>query len=310
MSFWENSKTLLPVYKNMAQQTLTETVNIMLTPQFYILKKVTLPVKYAFQAKKVAASMFDGLLENSQNYDYLVYKENDDWVFIAYDLKEISHFLSSKGISSDKVAKVFFAQQALSSFSAPVRLGSKDALASMDDTVVLVPQSALAENSKTVLMDEGFTPKNGISLHGAFSSFISQKQALGIAALFMLFALAFFVEGWRYSQSSQNTKAEITALIEEYPTLQSAYTRQSIAAKYRNIDKSEKKKRDMVKTLAGMIFKGVTVDTFKMNEKGFAVRFKCTDAKVAKHLRELAKKEGFPSVKTLTGNIVSIEEKL
>ena len=294
----------------MAQQTLTETVNIMLTPQFYILKKVTLPVKYAFQAKKVAASMFDGLLENSQDYDYLVYKENDDWVFIAYDLKEISYFLSSKGISADKVGKIFFAQQALSSFSAPVRLGSKDALVSMDDTVVLVPQSALAENSNTVLMDEGFTPKNGISLHVAFNSFISQKQALGIAALFMLFALAFFVEGWRYSQSSQNTKAEITALIEEYPTLQSAYTRQSIAAKYRNIDKSERKKRDTVKTLAGMIFKGVKVDTFKMNEKGFAVRFKCTDAKVAKHLRELAKKEGFPSVKTLTGNIVSIEEKL
>jgi len=294
----------------MAQQTLSETVNIMLTPQFYILKKVTLPVQYAFQAKKVAASMFEGLLEHPQNSDYLVYKENDDWVFIAYDLKEINHFLASKGISADKVDKIFFAQQALSSFSIPVRLGSKDALVSMDDTVVLVPQSALGDNSKTMLMDEGFTPKNGISLHGAFNSFISRKQALGIAALFTLFALAFFVEGWRYSQSSQNTKAEITALLEEYPTLQSAYTRQSIAAKYRNIDKNEKKKRDTIKTLAGMIFKGVKVDTFKMNEKEFTVRFKCTDAKVAKHLRELAKKEGFPSVKTLTGNIVSIEEKL
>ena len=294
----------------MAQQTLSETVNIMLTPQFYILKKVTLPVQYAFQAKKVAASMFEGLLEHPRNSDYLVYKENDDWVFIAYDLKEINHFLASKGISADKVDKIFFAQQALSSFSIPVRLGSKDALVSMDDTVVLVPQSALGDNSKTMLMDEGFTPKNGISLHGAFNSFISRKQALGIAALFTLFALAFFAEGWRYSQSSQNTKAEITALLEEYPTLQSAYTRQSIAAKYRNIDKNEKKKRDTIKTLAGMIFKGVKVDTFKMNEKEFTVRFKCTDAKVAKHLRELAKKEGFPSVKTLTGNIVSIEEKL
>ena len=47
-----------------------------------------------------------------------------------------------------------------------------------------------------------------------------------------------------------------------------------------------------------------------MNEKGFTVRFKCTGAKVAKHLRELSKQEGFPSVKTLTGNIVSIEGKL
>jgi len=310
LSFLGNSKILLPVYKNMAQQTLTETVNIMLSPQFYILKKVTLPVQYAFQAKKVAASTFDGLLDPSAQYDYLVYKENDNWSFIAYNLEEIAHFLHSKGISTDKVAKIFFAQQALTSFSAPVRLGSKDALVSLEDTVVLVPQSALSEETETVLMDESFTPKNGISLQGSFNSFISRKQALGIAVLFTLFALIFFVEGWRYAQSSQNTKMEIAALLEEYPTLQSAYTRQSIAEKYRNIDRNERKKRDTVKTLAGMIFKGVKVDTFKMNEKGFTVRFKCTDAKVAKRLRELSKKEGFTSVKTLTGNIVSIEETL
>jgi len=305
-----NSKPLLLVYRNMPKQSLSDTVNIMLTPQFYSLKKETLPLKYAFQVKKIAPSLFDGLLENTEKYDYLVYREGEVWVFIAYNLKAINHFLVSKGIRSEQVGKIFFAQQALDKFTAPVLLGDKDALAAIDGSVVLIPQAALEEGSETLTFDERFTPKHGVVLQGAFNSFLSKKQAIALATIFTLFALAFFLEGRRYSEGSEVTKAEIEALLEEYPALQSQYTRKSIAEKYRAIDKNERKKRDRVKTLGNMIFKGVTVDTFKMDDKGFLVRFKCTDAKVAKHLKELSKKEGFSSVKTLTGNIVQIEGKL
>jgi len=305
-----NSKTLLLVYKNMPEQSLSDAVDIMLTPQFYSLKKETLPLKYAFQAKKIAPSLFDGLLENTENYDYMVYKEGEIWVFIAYDLEAINHFLVSKGIRPEQVGKIFFAQQALDSFTAPVLLGAKYALAAIDGSVVVIPQAALQEDARTMTLDEHFTPKHGVVLQGAFNAFISKKQAITLATLLTLFALAFFVEGWHYSEGSEVTKAEIETLLKEYPALQSQYTRKSIAEKYRTIDKNERKKRDTVKTLANMIFKGVTVDTFKMDDKGFSVRFKCTDAKVAKHLRELSKTEGFSNVKTLTGNIVQIEEKL
>ena len=310
MSFLGNSKSLLLVYKNMPEQSLSDTVDIMLTPQFYSLKKEPLPLKYAFQAKKIAPSLFDGLLENTDKYDYMVYREEDTWVFIAYDLEAINHFLVSKGIQPEQVGKIFFAQQALSSFTAPVLLGEKDALTAIDGSVVVIPQVALEEGVETLTFDESFRPKHGVVLHGTFNAFISKKQAIALATLFTLFALAFFVEGWRYSRGSEVTKAEIEALIEEYPSLQSQYTRKSIAEKYRTIDKNERKKRDTVKTLGAMIFKGVTVDIFKMDDKGFSVRFKCTDAKVAKHLKELSKKEGFSNVKTLTGNMVQIEGKI
>jgi len=310
LSFWENSKSLLLVYRNMAQQSLSDTVNIMLSPQFYTLKKETLPLKYAFQAKKIAPSLFDGLLENTENYDYFVYRKEEVWVFIAYNPEVINHFLVSKGIRSEQVGKIFFAQQALDVLTAPVLLGAKDALAVIDGSVVLIPQSALQEGTETLTPDEHFAPKHGVMLQGAFNSLLTKKQAITLAALFTFFALAFFVEGWRYSQKSEVTKAEIEALIEKYPTLQSQYARKSIAEKYRAIDKNERKKRDTVKTLGEMIFKGVAVDTFKMDDKGFSVRFKCSDAKVAKHLKELSKKESFPSVKTLTNNIVQIGGKL
>ncbi len=309
MNFLGNSNRLLLVYRNMPQQAFSETVNIMLPPQFYTLKREALPVKYAFQAKKIAPSLFDGLLEHPEKYDYMVYKEADRWVFIAYDLSAISLFLKSKGIPTTQVAKVFFAQQSCPSFENPVLLGEKDALLAIDGTVVNVPQTALPEGLSPVSFDDSFTPKQGLTLHSASSALFTRKQAFGLAAFFILFSFTFFVEGWRYGSASQTLQDEINGLLEEYPALQSQYKRQSIAQKYRQIDKDERAKREYIKTVGEMIFKGVKIESFKMDNKGFSVRFLCSDAKVTRRLQELAKKEGFTQVKTLTGNVVSIEEK-
>lgn len=294
----------------MRQQELSQDVNIMLTPQFYTLKKEALPLKYAFQAKKIAPSLFDSLLENNESYDYFVYKEEEEWVFIAYSQKQISSFLSSKGIQAEQVGKIFFAQQALKLFSAPVLLGENNALTAIDNSVVLVPKTVLNENSKTLEFDDSFTPKSGVVLENSFHSFLSQKQAIGLAALFSIFAIIFFVEGWQYTNSSDDIKSEIRSLVEEYPSLQSQYTRQNVSQKYKTIDAKERRKREMIKTLGGMIFKGVKVDNFAMNDKGFKVMFNCNNEKVAKHLMELGKKIGFSSIKTLARNVVTIEEKL
>ena len=310
MSFLGNSKALLLAYSGMKEHSLSHSVNIMLTPQFYTLKKEKLPVKYLYQAKKIAPSLFDGLVEDIQKYDYLVYKEEDEWVFIAYDLEVISNFLLSKGIKPEQVVKIFFAQQASSSFTGPVLLGEREALISLDNTVVIVPQVALKENDDILLFGDSFTPKTGVTLQGVHGSILNKKQTMGLAAIFILFSFMFFVEGWRYAHDSQAIEEEMQVLLEEHPSLQSEYTRESIATKYRTIDKNERKKREVVKTLAGMIFKGVKVGSFKLNEKEFKIEFVCSDAKVAKRLVQLAKKVTFNSAKVMTDNVVHIEEKL
>jgi len=307
LSLLGNNKSLLLVYRNMGKPTLVDPVNIMFPPQFYTLKKETVPVRYAFQAKKIAPSLFEGLLESTETYEYMVFKEEDQWVFIAYSMHELSSFLESKGISASQVGKIFFAQQALDSFKEPVFLGEKDALLNIDGIVANVPQTVLPSDTKVTRVEEVASPKSGLALQGSQHSVISQKQAIGLSTLFMFFAILFFIEGWQYGSSSQKLQQEIDALLEEYPALQSQYKRKSIAEKYRAIDKNERQKRDTIKTLGGMIFKGVKVETFSMNNKTFTVRFVCLDAKVARRLKDLAKKEGFTSVKTLTGNIVSIE---
>lgn len=301
-------KKLLLVHTSMENVTLDERVNVLLTPQFYTLKKEALPVKYAYQAKKIAPSLFEGLLEEGGHYSYLVIKEEETWVFIAYDLERITTFLESKGITADKVSKVFFAQQAVDSFSAPLALNEKEALVVLENTVVLVPRIALGGEEKTSLVfDSSFTPKRGIALQGGSSALLSQKQAFSLAAVFMLFAGMFFFEGSRYGGENESANDELQSLYTSYPALQSSYARQGIVDKYRSINIKERKKRDAIKTFSGMIFKGVTLTALNVNEKGFKAQFSCANAGVAKRVKELAKKAHYNIAKVKGSTDLSIE---
>ena len=294
----------------MPDVTLRETVNVMVTPQFYTLKKEALPVKYAYQAKKIAPSLFDGLLEEDGNYEYMVSKEEEDWVFIAYDIKKITDFLALKGIKAEQVSKLYFAQQALASFTKPLLLGEKEALVSLDNTVVVVPQAVLEEDVATLTFSNDFTPKSGIGLQGAQASLLTLRQAVSLAVVFTVFALMFMVEGWRYGGDRESIEQELETLYASYPSLQSTYTRESIAAKYSAIDTLERRKRDVIKSLSDMIFKDVTLTSLKMDEKTFKAVFSCKNAKVVKRVKALAQKEKFSIRKITNGNDLYIEGRL
>ena len=304
-----DNKELLLAHKTMDRVTLVESANIMLSPQFYTLKKEALPVKYAYQAKKIAPSLFEGLLEDDGEYDYYVSKEDKGWSFIAYDTKKIMTFLESKGIYEAKVSKLFFAQQAVDALVYPVALNETEALAVHNGTVVQIPISALGlEERTTAKLDSSFVPKGGVSPQGGDTgSILTQKQALSLAAIFILFAGIFFVEAKRFGGDSQESIEELESLYVSYPALQSNYTRQGIVDKYRTMDKNERKKRDTVKAFSSMIFKGVTLTSLNVNEQAFKVNFTCSSESVAKRVKGLAKKAKY-AVASVNGSMdLSIE---
>ena len=303
-----NNKELILVHTSMKPVTLSHAVNVMLTPQFYTLKKEVLPLSYAYQAKRIAPSLFEGLVEEGRDYEYLVWKEEEAWVFLAYDLEMITAFLERKGFALENVSKIFFAQQAVDLFDKPLLLGENEALVSLDNMIVLVPRGALGEDEgHSLVFNNSFTPKKGVMLHDAYGSVLSLKQASTLAAIFTLFAIMFFVEGWRYSDNAQAGETQMQELLEVYPSLQSKYTRDSIVTKYKTIDTAERKKRETIKMVSEMIFKGVTLTLLEMNEKSFSVQFSCKDAKVANRVKALAKKNNLNTSAIAGSNDLKIE---
>ncbi len=307
MNFMGSNKELLLVHASMKRAFLSHDVNVMLTPQFYTLKKEALPVKYHYQAKRIAPSLFDGLLEDWGSYEYLVFKEEESWVFIAYNIGQIQSLLLSKGIKPEQVSKIFFAEQVCDLFTGPVLIGDKEALVALDHTVVVVPQTVLAEEAVPLTFDNSFTPKKGVTFRGVPSSLLTLNQTIVLTVLFTFFAAMFAVEGWRYGDQSKRGVEEMQQLMDQYPSLQSKMQRENIATKYKSIDTAERKKREVMRSLAGLIFKGVTLTSFSLTEKNYKAQFSCSDAKVAKRFKELAKKEKFKISKVSGSDDLQIE---
>ena len=293
MDFMANNNDLILAYPSMREVTLTQPVNVMLAPQFYTFKQEILPIRYGYQAKKIAPSIFDGLLQEG-SYEYMVWKEGETWSFLAYDMGRIRTFLESKGFDLQYVSKLFFAQQSVSLFDAPLALGEKEALVVLDDKVVVVPSGSLPKNPSLVF-DNRFTPKKGIVLSTAYGSFLSPKQTISFASVFAAFGLIFFVEGGRLG-SNEASATQLEALLAQQPSLQSQYARESVKEKYKTIDTTERQKRELIKTVSGLIFKGTTLVSLEMNEKKYQVEFVCDDAQTATKLKGLVSKTTLKSV--------------
>jgi len=301
LNFMTNNKELLLVHASMYGVRPNHQVNVMLTPQFYTLKKEALPIKYAYQAKKIAPSLFDGLVDEGAEYEYIVFKEkiNDEekWVFIAYDIEKITTFLKSKGIELDYVNKIFFAQQALPLFlNGSLSLSEYDALTVIDNTVVVVPTVALGEDNIPLLrFTNAFTPNTGgvkiKSKSAERNSLLSRAQAFSLSSIFILFAGMFTVEGLRYEGDAKVEKEEIKSIYELYPYLGSSYTRQDAIDKFKTIDRAERRKRDAIKISSKIIFKGVTLKSLRVDEKSFSAQFTCSDKLISDRVKDLLKKE-------------------
>ncbi len=309
MSFLAKDRDLVLVYSSMDRVDDMDSINVMLTPQFYTLKKEVLPLKYAYQAKRIAPAIFDGLLEYDKSYEYMVFREDGDeeWTLIAYDLDSIGDFLLSKGFVLESISKLFFAQQMVLMFDTPISIGESEALVSLDGSVVVVPLLALGEDEKpSRVFDNSFTPSRGISPKSVSNTIITTNQSIIFSIIFIAFAIMFVVEGKRANSSSQ-ASIQMQELFEAYPSLESSYTRDSIIKKYKTIDKVERKKRDIIKQISSMIFGGVSLGTLDINEKSFKVRLVCKDMQVLRKVKELSQKYGFKTLKIAGINEILVE---
>jgi hypothetical protein len=284
-----------------------EIFNIMLTPQFYTLKREELPVQYQYQAKRLAPSVMENLLSEGKTYEYYVFKEEDEWVFIAYNPEEISEFLQSKGIGVEQVSKLFFAQQAAEMFFNPVLLNDNEALVAEQGTVVMVPKVLMQEETGYQRFDETFAPKNGVSFGAGISSVIGRKETWMLSSIFVLFALMFFAEGLRYKQVVADMQETVVALLADHPALQSQYARENIAKKYHKIDQDERHKREILKDLSHLVLPGVAVESLMMDNKHFLTELKCPDEKTVARVKALAEGKQYKVSRSGGENVVKVE---
>ncbi len=254
------------IHKDMEPVKLENSVDIILTPQFYTFLRQELDIKFAYQAKQIAASLFDDYIDTSKDYQYYVYKCDNLWCFFAYNIEEIDNFLESKGIEKHRVSKIYFAQQLESELSNPMPLTGNHALRSVDGIVTMVPKRFLSEDLEYKSVDiDKLKLKGGVTMGASLNSFVSLKETIILGSLLTLLGISFLVEGNRIKSSIANEDAKLSALIDENPKYGSSMLRESILNKYKPIDTTERAKRQAMKDISKLLssksqLKELTID--------------------------------------------------
>ena len=308
LSLMDNNNRLF-IHRDMKPVTLLNSVEIILTPQFYTFIRENLDIRFAYQAKQIAQSLFDDFLDSNKDYQYHVYKCQNDWCFFAYDIKEIEDFLKTIGIEKHRVSKIYFAQQLSEELKKPLKLSEKNTLLTIDDTVTLIPTKLIDSNveySSLDLKEHKFN--SSVSMGASLDSFVSLKETILLSSLFIILGSIFFIEGNRIKSSVSGNEEVITKLFNKYPKYHSAMLRQSLLDKYKPIDKQERKKRESLKEISKLLSSNSQLEQLIIEKNRIIANIKASNANIANQVNRNAKAKNFKSSKN--GLEVKVEKKI
>jgi len=252
----KNRRTVVILYPDIAVLPNALKMDFILTPHFYTYLKEELAVKYAFQAKQFASSLFDGLLEKEKNYSYHVIKnEQNEWEFFAYIPEDIEKFLLSKNITSSQIGKIYFAQQFPHLFEESVKLGLKDVIKNLNGIVTTIPLRILPfdHKFKNEESEEQIELKDGVHLtSSSVDTLLSFKDSVILSSLFVILGVIFLIQSFMIGNLDE-PQARLQKLSDEHPNLSSHIIRDNIMKKYEKIDKEERFKRDTTQKISKLI---------------------------------------------------------
>jgi len=312
LSLISSNGKLVLLHKGIESLPKASKYDFVLLPQFYISKREKLPVKYSFQAKKLAPSILEESLPTDYEYEYLVKKDGEYWQFFAYAPKEIEDFLKvCCGIPSYKIGKIYFADQLKDVLKKiPIGIDEYNALTLVNGRATVVPRSMI-QSDRYARFTNKLRPIKGFafkSSNKASKDSSLSKGAIVASVLMALLGAAFVIEGYNYKNAIKQEEEKVTQIFEDYPQLQSKLTRDSIKKKYEAIEKKERKIRDLIDTYSQLTSKKSILDKLELTGNKLVAQFNVVPNEVNKVIN-IAKNANLKTTK-ISNTLIRVEGEL
>ena len=297
MNFRRNERKLIPLTRETKRdESGTEgACDLLLTPPLYLMKRESLPVRFSFQARKVAPSVMEGLGADP-TWVHEVFREGEEWVFVAYDPETVERHIREHGCKPENVKNLYFAQQFVESLDAPLPLDGEEALVNLDGTVAVVPRSLLSEPvGEASPLSSLPRPSPGFPFKGTGSArWLERKELSWIALALVLLGGAWWLEGYRLHRALRTYDQRIETAIGGTPALGSRITRSNIHRKYSAIDHRQRAIRSTLEKIGRLIGKESKISRLTIDRRGYTALID-TSAKRLSSLEKKANALGLPA---------------
>ncbi|MGE4419524.1 MAG: hypothetical protein AB7D38_06795 [Sulfurimonas sp.] len=259
-----------------------QNVNIILSPSFYWVKKIFLPLKRARDVKKLLPSIFEEILPEG-NYSYAVYKKEEYFLAFAYEDREILEFLAKRGISVAHVANICFAQTFFSEADLPLRISKERTLVMQDGIVVMVPSSWQISAKEFSLDDRNF-PKQTITLE-KFNHIVDKKNIYQIGSLLIFITFLLGIELFMVQQNRDEILSAKESIFSKYNLKPTMMQNESMAKKYSALHEQQMKFRTKIGTIINLQLKpNEKIDSISYKDRSIHVLFQSVKESDFKHI--------------------------
>lgn len=186
--FWKFKRQVDTIFvdSNSADFHIESSVNVILSPSLYWVKKVSLPLQSLREVKSLLESLFEDMLPEGR-YSYEAYKFGDEYFIFAYEDKYILDLLAQKGVPASKINGVYFAQNEFLHLEEAKKIDESEVILVKDDIVILLPAKFTAAQNMLDVTEIKLS-KHRITLK-QFGHILNEKSLYTIVALFVVLLL-------------------------------------------------------------------------------------------------------------------------
>jgi len=280
-----------------------EKVDIVLSPAFYWIQDVKLPVKYEFQAKNLLPSLFDGILSEG-NYSYKAYKkrsdfgksddwQNSSWMVYAYDDTIISKKLDSLKINDSSIHSIYFAQSELSNTGSAIKIDEENALVKHDNILITMP---LSLTNETKDINEAFKlnkrSPQAVNINRYTNLLISEKSINIIAVTLIAFIGLFLTEFMINKNSLKELYTQSAKIAQTYRLPTTSFELNSMKKSLKKIASNQENLRTKTEfILNAPLKKGEHLLSLELKNSKFIVKVNLSEPKRAEAIKKYWQKE-------------------
>ncbi len=280
-------------------------LNIILSPSLYWVKKISLPVKYLREVKKLLPSIFEDVLPEG-HYSYTAYKEDDEYFVFAYEDKKILDLLEKKGILFADVKGIYFAQAELSDIDEPLAFSDAKVLFKRDDIVIVTPKVWFSE-TQPLSLEEHHCHSKPLSLQ-QYGHIVDKGSLYKMGAMLVVLIVILFIETLITKQKANQIEEQTGKIFTKYHLQRTMMQNRAILEKYQSIYKKQVALRESIVAFLKMNLKkgqSITLVDFKNNVLN--VTFKGVQETQLRYVLQSLKKKGFTYKSTPVKDGVSVE---
>lgn len=262
-------------------------VNVVVSPSLYWVKKLSLPVRYERDAKKLLPSVFEDILPEG-NYSYSVYKSGDYFFAFAYEDKKILDTLAKKGIAPSNILNVYFAQSELTNLGGALKISETQSVYMRDEILILVPCCWIEESSDLNISVITLS-KHSIVLK-QFGHIVDEKSIYNIGAILLILIMLMSAEYLITTQKIAGATNKIDDVFTQNNLKSTMFENKAVLKNYSSIHDKQTKMREDISFLLSLELKSsekLSLLSFKNNilEADFSDLSQATQKEISEKLK-------------------------